>query len=61
MKPIDRLRQQYKIFKDWEKDKQVGTIAHFQYSSMQFFCLDCEILSNNDIKLMEFEVNESLK
>lgn len=56
---LDRLRQQYKVFKNWEKDKQGGRIAHFEYQAMRLFCLDTQLVSFNDIEQMEFEVNSS--
>lgn len=58
-KYLNRLRQQYKLFKDWQKDPQGGKIAYYQYQSMRLFCLDCELVSFNDIEAMEFEVNQS--
>lgn len=56
---LNRLKKQYKIFKIWEKDEQGGKIAYFQYQAMRLFCLDTQLLSFNDIELLEFEVNSS--
>lgn len=54
---LNRLKEQFKIFKIWEKDKQGGKIAHFQYQAMRLFCLDTQLISFNDIEFMEYEIN----
>ncbi len=58
--PLDRLRQQYKKFKEL-KPSQSTTDAYWTrknyYDAMRLFCLDCELVSFNDIEAMEYEVN----
>ena len=49
---LNRLKEQYKIFK---KDR-----IHFEsYYAMRLFCLDTQLISFNDIEVMEYEVNQS--
>lgn len=60
MKPLDRLRQEYKIVKNSES---IGTKFtenyRDEYNAIRLFCLDCELVSFNDIEVMESEVNSS--
>ena len=58
MKPIDRLRLEYKQQQELLKiDRNTNLII---YQAMRLFCLDCELLTFNEIELMEYEVdNES--
>jgi hypothetical protein len=59
MKPLDRLRQEYKLVckaEDWSENKRE---LNNDYLAMRLFCLDCELVSFNDIELMEYEVNSS--
>ncbi len=57
MKPIDRLRQEYKQRQELLKiNKNTNLII---YQAMRLFCLDCELVSFNDIEAMEYEVNSS--
>lgn len=58
MKPIDRLRQQYKQLKEKQSIDSLN-FHKIRYDAMRLFCLDCELLTFNDIELMEFEVDES--
>jgi hypothetical protein len=62
-KYLDRLRQQYKNYKSVEskkymEDEDIRTLKGF-YDSVRLFCLDCELVSFNDIETMEYEVNSS--
>ena len=58
MKPIDRLRQEYKTQKKLLKlDKNTNLII---YQAMRLFCLECNLLSFNEIELMEFEVDNEV-
>jgi hypothetical protein len=58
MKPIERLRQQYKQLKEKQSIDSLN-FHKIRYDAMRLFCLDCELLTFNDIELMEFEVDES--
>ena len=49
---LNRLKEQYKMFK---KDK----IHYESYYAMRLFCLDTQLISFNDIELMESEINSS--
>jgi hypothetical protein len=53
-KYLDRLRQQYKEYYStkYSREKEVS------YNAMRVFCLDCELVSFNEVELMEFEVNQ---
>ena len=64
MKPSDRLRQQYKNYKTIElnnymEQEDIQTLKGF-YDSMRLFCLECNLLSFNEIELMEFEVDNEI-
>jgi hypothetical protein len=54
MKPLDRLRQQYietqKSVLNYNRNLQ-------DYNSVRLFCLVCELVSFNDIEVMENEIN----
>jgi hypothetical protein len=60
---LNRLREQYKevqakkIKGGFYMDGYDRTIK--EYNSVRLFCLDCELVSFNDIELMEYEVNSS--
>jgi len=54
MKPLDRLRQQYKATK-----QEYNGLEMTRYNAMRLFCLDCELVSFNDIELMENEINNT--
>jgi hypothetical protein len=57
-KYLDRLRQQYEsISKKQTVDSWSTNIMH--YTAMRLFCLDCELVSFNEVELMEYEVNSS--
>jgi len=58
---LNRLKEQYKKFKGFEKEGYEYVIKkHYNdYQAMRLFCLDTQLISFNDIELMEFEVNQS--
>jgi hypothetical protein len=62
MKPIERLRQEYKEiikFADWSEVKREKRES---YQTMRLFCIDCSLLSFAEIEKMENEVEQlSLK
>ena len=55
---LNRLKEQYKALKEkqtvdsWSSNKMY-------YDAMRLFCLDTQLISFNDIELMEFEINSS--
>jgi len=53
---LDRLRQEYK---QTQKSVLNYTKNLQDYQAMRLFCLDCELLTFNEIELMEYEVNQS--
>lgn len=55
---LNRLKEQYKETKK-EESNLIKTLRVSNYTGMRNFCLDCELLSFNDIELMENEVNSS--
>ncbi len=60
MKLLDRLKQQYEevLTKKNGGFYLEGFSKLFNdYKAMRLFCLDCELLSFNDIEAMEYEVN----
>lgn len=57
-KCLDRLRQQYLETKK-EESTMIKTLRVSNYTGMRNLCLDCELVSFNDIELMESEVNSS--
>jgi hypothetical protein len=66
MEPLDRLRQEFitlnKVKKATVKnslDRKPYITARSYYNAMRLFCLDCELVSFNDIELMEDEINHS--
>jgi hypothetical protein len=60
-KYLNRLKQQYKKYKQAEVDKNESLHYSFgiTYRIERTFCLDCELISFNDIEVMENEVNQS--
>jgi hypothetical protein len=60
---LNRLKEQYKNYKTIEvknymEYEDIKTLKGF-YDSVRLFCLDTQLVSFNDIELMEFEVNQS--
>lgn len=56
---LNRLKEQYELFKTREINNQDTTVSYFQYKGMRLFCLDTQLVSFNDIEILEFEVNQS--
>lgn len=64
MKPIDRLKKQYTELKESEIKYNLGGSLFTKeqlYNSARLFALDCNLVSFNDVELMEFEVKEEFK
>lgn len=60
MKPLDRLKQQYKIFLSVDdSDKDHKRRAANIYSSIRIFCIDCNLISFAEIEAMEYELENS--
>jgi len=64
---LNRLREQYKSFCKIKKvteinktDIRVYNSAKNYYNAMRLFCLDCELVTFNDIEVMEYEVNNEV-
>ena len=57
MKPIKRLREQYKRI----NSEFIPELAEAEYNSVRAFCLDCNILSFNEINRMEYDVRIELE
>ena len=58
-KYLDRLKQQYIAYVMAKSPSVIKTESKI-YMGMRLFCLDCELVSFNDIEAMEFEVNQSV-
>jgi hypothetical protein len=57
---LDRLKQQYKIYKqNYNNGKTIFKESNI-YFAMRLFCLDCELVSFIDVESMEYEVNSEL-
>lgn len=57
---LDRLKQQYiRYYKVDEKDNFEKSVEKIEYLAMRLFCLDTNLVSFNEIELMEFKVNQS--
>ena len=58
---LNRLKEQYKETKKAQKVFHgVEQLKYkIRYQAMRLFCLDTQLISYNDIELMEFEVNQS--
>ena len=55
---LNRLREEYRTIESGSKaNKQLRQTKYF---AMRSLCLDCSLITFNEIELMEFEVNESL-
>lgn len=57
MKPIDRLRIQYKETLK-EESGIIRTLRVSNYTGMRNLCLDCSLLSFAEIEEMEYNVNQ---
>jgi len=58
VKCLDRLREQYKETFTGSMDDKL--LRKRKYFSLRTFCLDCELVSFNDIEVMEDEVNNEV-
>ena len=58
---INRLKEQYKEHKKAQKIFHgVEQIKYkIRYNAMRLFCLDTQLVSFNDVEMLEFEVNQS--
>ena len=55
---LNRLKEQYKFaVENEESEFYIGRLENYQ--SVRVFCLDTQLVSFNDIEVMEFEVNQS--
>lgn len=60
MKPIQRLKEQYKIFKQYTPSSRDRKDRELSYLAMRLFCLDCELVTFQEVEQMEYEVDKSL-
>lgn len=56
---LNRLKEQYKAFKENELKGNANGVFTIEYYSMRLFCLDTQLVSFNDIEMLEFEINQS--
>jgi hypothetical protein len=56
MKPIDKLKNYYIQIVN-AKTISEGLNVESRYNILRCFCIECELLTFNEIELMEFEVN----
>ena len=58
---LNRLKQEYVSFrKSTQIFHGVEQVKNkVRYNAMRLFCLDCSLLSFNEIEIMEFEVDSS--
>lgn len=61
MKPIQRLKQQYKISKQYTPNSRDRKDRELSYLAMRLFCLDCDLLTFQEVEQMEYEVDNELK
>ena len=58
---LDRLKQQYiRYYKVDEKDNFEKSVEKVEYLAMRLFCLDTNLVSFDDIEVMEYGVNNSV-
>ena len=58
MNPLERLKKEYEKYFLLNDDLIDLKKRYLRtYSDMRLFCLDCELLTFNEIELMEFEVD----
>ena len=55
---LNRLKEQYKQYKEKQSIDSWSTNKMY-YDAMRLFCLDTQLISFNDIELLESEVNSS--
>lgn len=56
---LNKLKHFYKKFKFSEVEKWEKDFQRREYFSLREFCLDTQLVSFNDIELMESEINSS--
>ena len=56
---LNRLKEQYKKYKELKSWSEESRYELQVYSNIRCFCLDTQLISYNDIELMENEVNQS--
>ena len=57
---LNRLKEQYKESKVYEVSSLNRKYRKLTYDAMRLFCLDTQLISFNDIELMENEVNTEI-
>ena len=55
---LNRLKEQYKQLKE-KQSIDSFSFHKISYDAMRLFCLDTQLISFNDVELMENEVNSS--
>lgn len=60
MKPIQRLKQLYRRFKYSIADKEEKRNQSREYHMCRAFCLDCDLLTFQEVEQMEYEVDKNL-
>lgn len=56
---LNRLKEQYKKYKELKSWSEESRYELQVYSNIRCFCLDTQLISFNDIEVMENEVNSS--
>ena len=56
---LNRLKEQYKKYKELKSWSEESRYELQVYSNIRCFCLDTQLISFNDIEMLEFEVNQS--
>ena len=57
---LNALKREYRVFKELEKmNTKFKENYRDEYTSIRSFCLDTQLVSFNDIEVMENEVNQS--
>lgn len=57
MKPIQRLKQQYIESKQYTVSSRNRKDRKLSYLAMCLFCLDCELVTFQEVEQMEYEVD----
>ena len=56
---LNRLREQYKKYKELKSWSEESRYELQVYSNIKCFCLDTQLVSFNDVEVMENEINSS--
>ena len=56
---LNRLKEQYKKYKELKSWSEESRYELQVYSNIRRFCLDTQLISFNEIELMESEINSS--